>query len=489
MPTNPSKNHTPRIAALFFTLLMSVICFPVFAQTDSASSYEKALEQLVEIRDANIAEELALIEESYDRETRDLLRITMQIGNLETANKVKRMLENPDKKAAQYGETTNSTQEKAVVRLMEQREKQIAQATAPTVPIQKWFKESSARLVRKAVQAGDLAVANKLKAMIDQAGGPAGGNKVSGGKNMVVKAVQPGDLAAANKVKAMIDPASGAAGGNTVSGDKNMVVKEVQPSDLESANKLKAMIETAGGAAGSVDKNMVLVEGGTLPKGSELEGQVVSDFEIGKHEVTWGEWQQVRDWAVANGYDLKDVGQGLSASHPVAEVSWYDAVKWCNAKSEMERLESVYQVKGQVYKSGEFNKKGSDVVKEKAGAKGYRLSTDAEWEWAARGGKKSNKYTYAGSNDLNAVGWSKDNSLGKPHPVGQKQPNELGIYDMSGNIFEWCWDLKGPSIRRYRGGSWYNGAEQSAVVSRYSFDAPNYRFRSLGFRLARSSGN
>ena len=195
-PIKPSKNHAPRIAALFFTLLMSVICFPVFAQTDSASSYEKALEQLVEIRDANIAEALALIEESYNRETRDLLRITMQIGNLETANKVKRMLENPDKKAAQYAETTSSTQEKAVVRLMEQREKQIAQATAPTVPIQKWFKESSERLVRKAVQAGDLAVANKLKAMIDQAGGAAGGNKVSGGKNMVVKAVQLGDLAA-----------------------------------------------------------------------------------------------------------------------------------------------------------------------------------------------------------------------------------------------------------------------------------------------------
>ena len=179
---------------------MSVVYFPVFAQTDSASSIdEKALEQLVEIRDANIAEELALIEESYNRETRDLLRITMQIGNLETANKVKRMLENPDKKAAQYGETTNSTQEKAVVRLMEQREKQIAQATAPTVPIQKWFKESSERLVRKAVQAGDLAVANKLKAMIDQAGGAAGGNKVSGGKNMVVKAVQLGDLAAGSQ--------------------------------------------------------------------------------------------------------------------------------------------------------------------------------------------------------------------------------------------------------------------------------------------------
>ena len=238
-----------------------------------------------------------------------------------------------------------------------------------------------------------------------------------------------------------------------------------------------------------VKSEMIKVEGGSLPKESQVPNKSVKTFEIGKYEVTWGEWQKVRDWAVNNGYDLKDVGQGLSDNHPVTDVSWYDVVKWCNAKSEMEKVPPVYQVKGQVYKSGEFDKKGSDVVKEKAGAKGYRLSTDAEWEWAAHGGKKSNKYTYAGSNDLNAVGWSKDNSGGKPHPVGQKQPNELGIYDMSGNIFEWCWDLKGPSIRRYRGGSWYDGADLSAVISRFSMDAPNFRFRSLGFRLARISGN
>ena len=484
-PINPSKNHTPRIAALFFTLLMSVICFPVFAQTDSASSYEKALEQLVEIRDANIAEELALIEESYDRETRDLLRITMQIGNLETANKVKRMLENPDKKAAKYAETTSSTQEKAVVRLMEQREKQIAQATAPTVPIQKWFKESSARLVRKAVQAGDLAVANKLKAMIDQAGGPAGGNKVSGGKNMVVKEVQPGDLAAANKAKAMIDPASGAAGGNTVSVDKNMVVKEVQTSDLAAANKVKAMIDPAGGSAGgntvSGDKNMVLVEGGTLPKGSELEGQVVSDFEIGKHEVTWGDWQKVRVWAVANGYDLKDVGQGLSESHPVTHVNWYDVVKWCNAKSEKEEKTPVYQFSGTTYKAGET------VPTVSESANGYRLPSEKEWEWAARGGKNSKGYTYAGSNDVFSVGWFKTNSERKTHEVGGKLANELEIYDMSGNVWEWCFDLYRTPNRRRRGGSW-NSNDLAAVSDRGNGN-PGNRGNNFGFRLARSSGN
>jgi formylglycine-generating enzyme required for sulfatase activity len=404
----------------------------------------------VEIRDANIAEELARIEESYKRETRDILRITMQIGNLETANKVKRMLENPDKKAAQYAETTSSTQEKAVVRLMEQREKQIAQATAPTVPIQKWFKESSARLVRKAVQAGDLAVANKLKAMIDQAGGAAGGNKVSGGKNMVVKEVQPGDLADANKAKVMIDPASGAAGGNTV----------------------------------SVDKNMVLVEGGTLPKGSGLQGQVVSDFEIGNYEVTWGEWQKVRDWAVSNGYDLKDVGQGLSENHPVTHVNWWDVVKWCNARSEQEGKTPVYKVSGTTYKTGE---KKPNV---RESANGYRLPREKEWEWAARGGKNSEGYTYAGSNDFNAVGWVKENSGGKAHPVGKKRPNELGIYDMSGNVDEWCWDRTETILTwQLRGGDWDNPAAASTVSFRGFSHARDFRHETLGFRLARSSGH
>jgi formylglycine-generating enzyme required for sulfatase activity len=236
---------------------------------------------------------------------------------------------------------------------------------------------------------------------------------------------------------------------------------------------------------------MIKVEGGSLPKDSQVPNKTVKAFEIGKYEVTWGEWQKVRDWAVTKGYeDLKGVGKGLGENHPVTDVSWYDAVKWCNAKSEMQiGYEPVYQVNGQVYKTGEFGPTGSDVVKIKNGAKGYRLPTDAEWEWAARGGKKSKGYTCSGSNDLDAVGWSKDNSELKPHEVAKKLPNELGICDMSGNVWEWCADPIDNYLRCTRGGGFGNGPEFSAVASRLWDRHRLYRLDYLGFRLVRSSGN
>jgi formylglycine-generating enzyme required for sulfatase activity len=242
---------------------------------------------------------------------------------------------------------------------------------------------------------------------------------------------------------------------------------------------------------------MVTVQGGTMPSSSQLAGQSVATFAIAKYEVTWDEWQTVRTYAVAHGYsDLAGIGAGSAGDHPVRAVNWYDVVQWCNAKSEMEGLAPVYQVGGVTYKTGESD---PTIV---AGANGYRLPSEAEWEWAARGGVSTHGYTYSGGNDMNAVGWYYENSAGAAvilydsrgtWPAGQKQPNELGLYDMSGNVWEWCFDSLyldsgGGWLRSIRGGGWHPIPGYCPVDGR-SYCTPSANLSDIGFRPARSLGN
>ena len=168
-------------------------------------------------------------------------------------------------------------------------------------------------------------------------------------------------------------------------------------------------------------------------------------------------------------------------------MSWCDVVKWCNARSEKEGLTPVYTKDGTTYKAGQ----SAPTVNRTAN--GYRLPSEKEWEWAARGGVSSRNFTYSGSNTVSDVAWIYENSSLASKAVGTNAANELGIYDMSGNVLEWCEDvaynIQNLPYRRIRGGSWAGNAYFAYVDYRALIDNPVNRNDNSGFRLARNPGN
>jgi formylglycine-generating enzyme required for sulfatase activity len=245
-------------------------------------------------------------------------------------------------------------------------------------------------------------------------------------------------------------------------------------------------------------EGMVLVRGGSFTMGctSEQGGDcydrahkvTLSDYYMAEHEVTveeylafcndrgsnWPEWlKEGSKYNIETGsddyYKKKGYSRYGSEKLPIVGVSWDDAVAYCEWKSGKE-------------------------------GRTYRLPTEAEWEYAARGGEHKEGYKYSGGSNLDSEGWYSNNSGGKPHPVGLKKPNALGIYDMSGNVWEWCSDWygdyssgsqtnpKGPSTgsrRVYRGGSWGSGAGRCRVAYRGHY-GPGNRNYDLGFRVVSS---
>lgn len=230
-----------------------------------------------------------------------------------------------------------------------------------------------------------------------------------------------------------------------------------------------------------VEIEMIYVKGGTFRMGAtEEQGDdaydsekpvhsvTLSDYYIGKFEVTQGLWEKVmgttiHEQRIKAGYSFTN---GVGSDYPMYYVNWEEAQEFCRKLSQLT-------------------------------GKTYVLPTEAQWEYAARGGVKSRGYKYSGSNTIDDVAWYDDNY--STHPVGTKLPNELGLYDMSGNVWEWCSDWyasdyyydspqsnpTGPSTGSYRvlrGGSWRNSARSCRVSNRNAND-PSSRDDHYGFRV------
>ncbi len=279
----------------------------------------------------------------------------------------------------------------------------------------------------------------------------------------------------------------------------------------------------------TVDDEMVLIPAGSFDMGDTFNeggsGELpvhsvyVSAFYMDKYEVSKEKWDEVYTWAVANGYSFDHTGSGKASDHPVRDISWYDCIKWCNARSEKEGRTPCYYTdatKTTVYKSGWVTVKNDWV---NWGANGYRLPTEAEWEKAARGGAAGHRFpwsdadtiTHSRANYYSDAGYSYDVSPTRGYhpdydndstpytsPVGSFAANGYGLYDMAGNVWEWCWDWfadsyyssspesdpRGPATGTYRvlrGGSWGSvaGDTRCAVRGGGTPDRSDYSF---GFR-------
>ncbi|GMO50698.1 MAG: hypothetical protein Pg6C_14820 [Treponemataceae bacterium] len=246
-------------------------------------------------------------------------------------------------------------------------------------------------------------------------------------------------------------------------------------------------LQKAHTANATAPARMVFIQGGTFVMGSppsefrrqndEVQHSVtVSPFYIGKFTVTQAEYGSIMG---------NNPSSFEGANLPVENVNWYDAITYCNTRSQREGLMPVYSGNG-------------DNVTWNRNANGYRLPTEAEWEYACRAGTATPYHT---GNSADSAGWYDNNSGGKTHPSGQKLPNAWGLFDMHGNVWEWCWDWYGEyppgvqenpagaetgSNRVLRGGSW-GGFAQHLRSARRDCYPPAIRYNFLGFRLARNA--
>jgi formylglycine-generating enzyme required for sulfatase activity len=306
-----------------------------------------------------------------------------------------------------------------------------------------------------------------------------------------------------------------------IKADSEVTVKETTGEILPPVSNIQEDAEDTEIQTGVPEMLMVYVEGGSFQMGKKLgeyPGEdkehvhrvTLNSFYIGKYEVTQGQYKAVMG---ALPDRLKSAYPDVEGyNYPVFLVNWYDAVEFCNKLSELEGLTPYYMINKEqddpnnTYTYTAFDGDDDPIkwhVIPNPAANGYCLPTEAQWEYAAKGGNTGEEFSFAGSDDPDEVAWYYDNSNDHIHEVGLKKPNGLDIYDMTGNVEEWCWDWNDYSYpdtaetdplgsvsghsRILRSGSYYD--DHRYIKSNYrSGCAPHWKVNpTIGFRVARNA--